>query len=89
MPHDVEAFVVCSPTSHHHDFANPPSSLPLFHGTADSLKSCPSGTVTGGGGFAVGTSIYQSSPWGNGWLASAVNESAGHPELRAVVVCRD
>ncbi len=88
MTHYVEPFVVCSSSPHHHYWGDDVS-LPLFHGTAGSVKYCPSGSVTGGGGFALGTSLYESSAWGNGWLASAVNESAGHSVLHTEVVCKD
>ncbi|MER8042091.1 hypothetical protein [Streptomyces sp. NPDC094032] len=84
----VDLGVICSQSPHHHYWGDG-TKLPLFHGTAHDLKACPSGTVTGGGALAVDTAIYESSFWENGWLAQAVNESAGHPEVRANVVCKD
>ncbi|MFI6848860.1 hypothetical protein OG535_23000 [Kitasatospora sp. NBC_00085] len=65
MTHYLEAFVVCSLSPHHHCWGTG-TKLPLFHGTAQDLKYCPSRAVTGGGAIAVGASIYESAPTA-GW----------------------
>ncbi|MFI6157754.1 hypothetical protein ACIBCA_34285 [Kitasatospora sp. NPDC051170] len=87
MTHYVESFVVCSP-SPHNQYWSDRAPLPADHGTANHLESCPSGTVTGGGGGVIGGALYESSPWGNGWLASAVNETTGHPLLFTSAICK-
>ncbi|GHF71384.1 hypothetical protein GCM10018790_56560 [Kitasatospora xanthocidica] len=87
-PLELRPFVICSTSPHHHYWGDG-TKLPFSHGTAHDLKYCPSGTVTGGGALAIGTAVYESSFWGNGWLAQAVNYSGDHPEVRANVVCKD